>query len=661
MNRHHRAAGVAVFLVLGGVFAPLTVPTASAVNAGEATIDLGAPFASGGVAVDESAHRAYFSDRSAGTVAVVDLTSNGVIATVPHGPSDIGDRPGEIAVDASARRAYVTNSGSSTVSVIDTSTNRVLAVIPHDASTGIGDGPVTVATNPGAATAYVGNYTSGSVSVVDTSTNRVVKVIPHDSATGIGTGVSDIAVDSELDRAFVVNQMDSTVSVIDTTTNAVVAVIPQGPLGIGFRPRQIAIDQAAHRAFVTNTLSSTVSVIDTSMNTVVAVLKLDVNDEPYAVTLDDVGGQIWVSSNNLGSTRQRITAIDTTTLRTTRFLADSAETHLGGSAQAIAVAAEARRAYAIDGTQYVSVLDLDVTAPLSRRSGTDRFASAAEMSASEFPSRVEVAYIASGENFPDALSATAAAGYRGGPVLLVGHDHIPSRTGAELARLQPKKIVVLGGTAAVSQDVERQLGSYAPISRLSGQDRFEVSAAISRDTFGANAPVAYIASGENFPDALSAGAIAGRNSGPVLLVRRDGIPDSVLAELARLKPKRIEVLGGQNAVGRSVADALTALAPTSRVSGADRFATSAALSAATFTARAGSAYIASGTTFPDALAGGPLAAATDSPVLLVQHDAIPAEIAAELRRLDPARIVVLGGTNAVSQSVYTQLRAILNE
>jgi len=93
-----------------------------------------------------------------------------------------------------------------------------------------------------------------------------------------------------------------------------------------------------------------------------------------------------------------------------------------------------------------------------------------------------------------------------GPIFLVTKDAIPAAAAAELRRLQPKRVVVLGGGAAVSASVQAALAGYTAgeVTRLSGPDRHTTGAAISRHAFGPGAPVAYIATGEDFPDALAA-------------------------------------------------------------------------------------------------------------------------------------------------------------
>ncbi len=95
--------------------------------------------------------------------------------------------------------------------------------------------------------------------------------------------------------------------------------------------------------------------------------------------------------------------------------------------------------------------------------------------------------------------------------------------------------------------------------------------------------------------------------------------------------------------------------PVTRLGGADRYATAAAVSAATYSPGVSVVYLASGTGFADALAGAPAAGMQAGPVLLVTPTSIPAVVATELTRLHPARIVILGGTGAVSAAVQTAI------
>jgi putative cell wall-binding protein/Tol biopolymer transport system component len=302
---------------------------------------------------------------------------------------------------------------------------------------------------------------------------------------------------------------------------------------------------------------------------------------------------------------------------------------------------------------------------IERIGGADRYAVSAATSSTKFSAGVPVAFVASGVVFPDALSGSAAAGLGEGPVLLTRKDALPDKVAAELRRLQPGRIVVLGGTATVSPAVQKALEEFVAkdasrVKRIAGVDRYEVSAAVSAATFKDGVDVAYVASGAVFPDALSGSAAAGLRKGPVLLVTKDTVPPSIVAELARLKPKSIVVLGGTSTVADAVVAQLQAKVPnTTRLAGADRYIQSAEVANASFTATGGTVFVASGQVFPDALSGSAAAIRAKAPVLLVAADRIPGEVAAQLTRLKPTRIVVLGGEATVSAAVYEQLRGHL--
>ena len=300
---------------------------------------------------------------------------------------------------------------------------------------------------------------------------------------------------------------------------------------------------------------------------------------------------------------------------------------------------------------------------MERLAGSDRFATAATVSAASFAPGVPVAYLATGMNFPDALAAGAAAAERGGPVLLVTSTGLPASTASELGRLRPQAIKLIGGASVVSDGVMEALRGYATsgsIERIAGANRFATAAQISATTFGPGVAVAYIATGKNFPDALAGVAAAGAAGGPILLSQPDQLPAETVAELNRLRPGRIVVLGAAGVVSDAVVNALAAHTPGSvtRLAGSDRYATAVAVSTGTFTS-GDTVFVATGATFPDALGGGPVAGGLPGPLLLVPASGVPASVAAELRRLDPDRVIILGGTGAVSASVVSQIQAAL--
>lgn len=266
--------------------------------------------------------------------------------------------------------------------------------------------------------------------------------------------------------------------------------------------------------------------------------------------------------------------------------------------------------------------------------------------------------MAGGENFPDALAAGAAAAKLGGPVLLTRQGALPWVTAMELSRLQPAKIVVVGGEAAVSSGVAAELARIAPVERVAGVDRYATAAAVSALAFPDGAPVVYVAAGTDFADALAGGSAAAAAGGPVLLVRPDSVPPATAAELSRLAPASIVILGGTSAVEAAVESALSQYAPVRRIGGGDRYETASLVSQDAFPNGAATVYVAIGTNFPDGLGGAAAAGAAGGPVLLIAPEALPNVTRDELVRLAPDLIVVLGGPGVVTTGVETTLQQL---
>ncbi|MGZ6343915.1 MAG: cell wall-binding repeat-containing protein [Candidatus Limnocylindrales bacterium] len=300
----------------------------------------------------------------------------------------------------------------------------------------------------------------------------------------------------------------------------------------------------------------------------------------------------------------------------------------------------------------------------ARLFGADRYGTAAAISSHTFAPGVPFAYVASGTDFPDGLAAGPAAASMGGPVLLVPPaGPIPQSIKDELTRLKPNKIIVVGGPSAVSDAVKTALQPYqvglGSVQRIAGSDRYATAAQISAfafpTPFTAGNGTVFVATGANFPDALAAGPAAAHKGGPLLLVPGTGaLPSSVTAELTRLKPNKIIVVGSSSVISSAEMTALDAFdtgGGVSRLFGPDRYGTAAAISQAIFDPGVPAAYIATGLNFPDALAGSAAAGFVGGPILLVQTNEVPIATANELQRLEPDQIYVLGSSSVVTDQV----------
>ncbi|MDH6181781.1 putative cell wall-binding protein/type 1 glutamine amidotransferase [Microbacteriaceae bacterium SG_E_30_P1] len=296
---------------------------------------------------------------------------------------------------------------------------------------------------------------------------------------------------------------------------------------------------------------------------------------------------------------------------------------------------------------------LSVIVPeVDRIAGANRYEAAVNISKEAFPESAPVVYVATGITYPDALAAGPAAAHEGGPVLLVPGTTIPPSVSAEIARLDPDRIVVVGGPVSVSQSVYNGLAQMAPsIERIAGANRYEVSINIATEVFG-SAERAYLATGANFPDALAAGAVAGAQSAPVVLVRgtQSSMGDETTELLESLGVTSLRIAGGPVSVSSGIFEEALSIAPTVRLGGANRYAAARAINADAYT-EADRVFLATGLKFPDALAGSVLAALNDAPLYVVRTDCVDAETLQAIGDLKANQITLLGGEASLSSGV----------
>lgn len=304
-----------------------------------------------------------------------------------------------------------------------------------------------------------------------------------------------------------------------------------------------------------------------------------------------------------------------------------------------------------------------------RIGGTDRYETAAAVALS-FEQQPDVVYIATGDNFADALAARAWSGHAPedvptptgmipqshdtgvpAPVLLTQEGFLPQVTVAALNEIAPDEIRIVGGTAVVSQQVQDDLEDYADtVTRLGGTNRYETSAAIAAQ-FPTGGSIAFLVSGEQFADALAAGAVAGRSHAPVLLTRGAALSSPTAEALERLDVDTVVVVGGTDAVSETAATQVEELGPdVVRIGGASRYDTAALLAAAY--ERDGQVVFATGLDFPDALAGSALASQAGAPILLTNgpSDLSNATVAVA-EELSPQAVAIVGGTSVIAPAV----------
>lgn len=303
---------------------------------------------------------------------------------------------------------------------------------------------------------------------------------------------------------------------------------------------------------------------------------------------------------------------------------------------------------------------------ISRIAGKDRYAVSAGVSKQldKWGHNSGTVIIARGDMFPDALSGGPLAAIEGAPVLLTYTNTLPADIINQIKDLGAERVIILGGTASVSLNVEGQLKKLGVtnVERIDGKDRYVVSAKIAErvaDYWGSD--TAIIASAEVFPDALSASTIAGPTGMPILLVKKDTITDPVKAFInSHPEIKNFIVVGGPRTVQPAVLGQLPKGAFIDRIEGVDRY------EVAINVAKYGIEYfgmdlstltVVRGDLFPDALSGAPLANYQWAPILLTTSSKLEGKVNTFLKsnqsQID--NIYILGGTASVSSTTEQQL------
>lgn len=208
--------------------------------------------------------------------------------------------------------------------------------------------------------------------------------------------------------------------------------------------------------------------------------------------------------------------------------------------------------------------------------------------------------------------------------------------------------------------------SFNPIA-LSGASRFETAVAISSKAYYATADTVIIANGRNFPDALGGAALAGAYDAPILLSERGSLPGDVADEIRRLGASTAIILGGTGAIQTTVETSLKQMGITRvvRLGGADRYETARKIARETISETGagwdGTAFVATGRSFPDALASSSLAAARRWPIYLSDPGADPAVLAAQMKSDGVTSVIVVGGTGSVPAACESALKGAIGD
>ncbi len=155
--------------------------------------------------------------------------------------------------------------------------------------------------------------------------------------------------------------------------------------------------------------------------------------------------------------------------------------------------------------------------------------------------------LASAASFADALSVSAPAAEQQIPILLTSQEGPNEGTKAYLKEMGIKQVIIVGGNAVISPEVDKEgglLSAYSPV-RLAGWTQYDTMLEVVK-YFKQDTPQIFVATGEKFPDGLAGGALAAHLGGPLILVDKSGPTPETLAYLNSLKGQKVQVyiLGG---------------------------------------------------------------------------------------------------------------------
>lgn len=287
----------------------------------------------------------------------------------------------------------------------------------------------------------------------------------------------------------------------------------------------------------------------------------------------------------------------------------------------------------------------------NRLAGPDRLGTAVKIAEAAFPTGADTVIVARADDFPDALAGAPLAYKLHAPILLAYPDKLDPAVRALIQKLGPKKIIVLGGSGAISAAVAAQLNGLAPVERLAGADRYATAAAIAR-ALGTTGR-AMVASGENFPDALALAPVAARSGQPILLAPAASLDPEAARVLRELYVTATASAGGEGVLARALLDQLPSPL---RLAGADRYGTAAAV-LEHYPPRGLSVLLATGEDFPDALSGGVLAASRGTDLALLPPAGPGTAILRVLAEAGIQAYIALGGSAAVADSLLASLPA----
>ncbi|MEA3318378.1 MAG: cell wall-binding repeat-containing protein [Bacillota bacterium] len=295
-----------------------------------------------------------------------------------------------------------------------------------------------------------------------------------------------------------------------------------------------------------------------------------------------------------------------------------------------------------------------------RVSGQDRISTAIEISMAGWE-QSDIVILARSNNPADALAAASLAGTLEAPILLTPTDTLPEKVSQELYRLDASEVIILGGTAAISDNVLKSLKKQGYFTeRVSGTNRFETAAKINEVAGTSRNTKAIVVNGYTVADAISASSPSAINGIPIYLATDSKLPVALPANI-----KEVTIFGGEKVVGKSVLKELENKGiKVTRIAGANRYQTNILSLDETLT---DNVLIVRGTSvsktkedYPDAVTASGLAKVWNANMILANPSKVVPEVEEHFSTNRYIDITVIGGESAVSSEVVWESTAYVD-
>lgn len=210
----------------------------------------------------------------------------------------------------------------------------------------------------------------------------------------------------------------------------------------------------------------------------------------------------------------------------------------------------AKKVVIIGGEASISekaIKDSNINTNIERLNGRDRFETSSLIhdKLDKLGKINKTAILVSGENYPDALSASTISTNNSSPVLLARKNSIDTNIKYRLKSKDIENVIIVGGKSSISEGLESEIGKS---TRISGKDRYETSMNVAKYQYS-NAKESIIVSGESYADALSVGGVLSQKKSPLILTTRYETPESIKNYVNGLE--KIEIVGGEKTIDKS--------------------------------------------------------------------------------------------------------------